>query len=234
MTGVDIHALSGAYALDALDDIERAAFGRHLAACEPCAQEVAELQATTARLADATELAPPARLRANVLAEIAVTRQVGPAKTRSGANVNRWRRFTAGAVAAGVLAIGAGATTYVVQEQRVREAQRIEAVIGAPDAIVERVPVNGGVLSVWTSSSRDARVVTLNGLSAPDSDHAYQLWLITGQRATSAGVLDAGRGSGVRLVSGLTGDESLGVTVERAGGVDQPSTDPLATVPLKS
>jgi len=32
----DIHALSGAYALDAVDDIERAEFERHLAACPPC------------------------------------------------------------------------------------------------------------------------------------------------------------------------------------------------------
>ena len=35
MTG-DIHALSGAYAVDALDDIERAQFERHLAECPAC------------------------------------------------------------------------------------------------------------------------------------------------------------------------------------------------------
>ena len=32
----DIHALVGAYAVDALDDVERAAFERHLAECAAC------------------------------------------------------------------------------------------------------------------------------------------------------------------------------------------------------
>ena len=41
MTRPDIHALCGAYAVDAVDDLERAAFDRHLADCEACAAEVA-------------------------------------------------------------------------------------------------------------------------------------------------------------------------------------------------
>ncbi len=32
----DIHHLTGAYALDAVDDIERARFEQHLAECEDC------------------------------------------------------------------------------------------------------------------------------------------------------------------------------------------------------
>ena len=32
----DIHALSGAYAVDALDDLERARFVRHLEECPEC------------------------------------------------------------------------------------------------------------------------------------------------------------------------------------------------------
>ncbi len=40
----DVHALSGAYAVDALDDLERAHFERHLADCADCQAEVASLQ----------------------------------------------------------------------------------------------------------------------------------------------------------------------------------------------
>ena len=40
----DIHALSGAYAVDALDDIERARFEQHLAECADCRAEVAALR----------------------------------------------------------------------------------------------------------------------------------------------------------------------------------------------
>ena len=50
MTASDIHSLSGAYALDAVDDLERAAFERHLRECEACALEVGELRETVSRL----------------------------------------------------------------------------------------------------------------------------------------------------------------------------------------
>lgn len=235
---VDIHALSGAYALDALDDIERAAFRRHLAGCETCTLEVAELRETTARLTDATATTPPPQLRANVLAEARRTRQVGPAKAdreshTGAAALARWRRWTAGAVAAGILAVGAATATFVIQEQRVRDAQRIEAVVSAPDAVVRRVPVTGGgEVTMVISPSRDAGVVMLNGLSTPDSAHAYQLWFIAGGRATSAGVLAAGKGSGAHLVDGVSRARDLGVTLEPAGGSRQPSMEPLVTVPL--
>ena len=47
-----LHALSGAYVVDALDDAERAAFERHLAQCPDCQQEVASLREATALMAD--------------------------------------------------------------------------------------------------------------------------------------------------------------------------------------
>ena len=46
----DIHALSGAYAVDAVDDIERAEFERHLATCADCREEVAGFRATAEQL----------------------------------------------------------------------------------------------------------------------------------------------------------------------------------------
>ncbi|HYN16781.1 MAG TPA: zf-HC2 domain-containing protein, partial [Actinomycetes bacterium] len=49
----DLHTLTGAFAAHALSDTERLAFERHLEACPACAQEVRELQATTARLGSA-------------------------------------------------------------------------------------------------------------------------------------------------------------------------------------
>jgi anti-sigma factor RsiW len=116
MSTSDIHTLAGAYALDAVDDIERAQFARHVSTCEACAQEVAELRATAGRLADLTVLDPPARLKAAVLAEVARTRQVGPGRPapESGARAAaRWRRWTGAAVAAGIIALGAAAATSV-------------------------------------------------------------------------------------------------------------------------
>ena len=56
----EVHNLTGAYALDALDDIERARFEQHLATCEDCRAEVAELRETAALLAETTAVTPPA------------------------------------------------------------------------------------------------------------------------------------------------------------------------------
>ena len=75
----DIHKLSGAYALDAVDDIERAAFERHLVECEDCRDEVASLRETTALLAESAAVTPPPSLRDSVLAGIS---QVRPLASR--------------------------------------------------------------------------------------------------------------------------------------------------------
>jgi anti-sigma-K factor RskA len=74
----DIHALSGAYAVDALDDIERAQFERHLAGCETCREEVDGLRAASALLAETTAVTPSPALRDRVLAEIATVRPLPP------------------------------------------------------------------------------------------------------------------------------------------------------------
>src|SRR5262245_59797126 len=116
----DIHTLSGAYALDAVDDIERMAFARHLEECPACVQEVAELAETAARLADAATVTPPARLRARVLDEIGRTRQVPPVilrPERGAGNARRptnqrWRRAGV-AVAAALVLLAAGGGALV-------------------------------------------------------------------------------------------------------------------------
>jgi len=62
----DLHHLSGAYAVDALDDDERTSFEQHLAVCAACRAEVAELSAAAGSLASLTEATPPPSLRASV------------------------------------------------------------------------------------------------------------------------------------------------------------------------
>lgn len=74
----DIHALSGAYAVDALDDVERARFERHLAGCSACRAEVESLVAAASELSVITEAAPPAALRARLLSQIATVRPLPP------------------------------------------------------------------------------------------------------------------------------------------------------------
>jgi hypothetical protein len=242
----DIHSLAGAYALDAVDDIERAGFSRHLAECDTCALEVAELRETAARLADTAWEAPPPSLKANVLAEVIRTRQVGPAPVgrASAAAPARRRRWITGVAAAVVLAVGATTTTYVLQEQRVREAQqrvaaaqRIEAVLSAPDAKIINTPVKGGgTMSLVVSELRNESVVSVSDMPLPGADRTYQFWLLhptgSGRTPTPAGTIADGESSGMLLVTGYAGSDAVGVTQERAGGAEQPSMDPLASLQL--
>src|SRR2546429_2998612 len=102
---IEVHTLVGAYALDAVDDVERAAVERHLRGCVACAAEAAELRATAARLVDAAAVAPPPRLREAVTARIRRTRQEAPRPGRPlplpGAGPRRWRAVTAAPARAG-------------------------------------------------------------------------------------------------------------------------------------
>jgi len=66
----DIHHLTGAYALDAVDDIERARFEQHLAECEDCRLEVASLREAAGLLSETTAVTPPPALRESVLAAV--------------------------------------------------------------------------------------------------------------------------------------------------------------------
>ena len=245
MTTTDIHALVGAYALDAVDDLERAAFDRHVRECESCRTELDELRETAGRLADSTWSVPPPRLRSTVLGAIAQTRQVAPASPapmRSAQPARR--RWLVAAAAAVVLAGGASTAVYQVQEQRVRDSiataarasaqtERTRDILAAPDLVVRTAPVTGGgKVTVAQSPSKDAGVILLGASSAPADGKVFQLWTIRGTTPTSAGVLPAGAASAVQIVNGLPGADMVGVTVEPAGGSLTPTMPLVSQLPL--
>ena len=72
----DLHDLAAAYVLDALDPGERAEYEVHLAGCDQCRTEVAELRETAASLRRALAAEPSPGLRDRVLAQVTATPQV--------------------------------------------------------------------------------------------------------------------------------------------------------------
>lgn len=78
MMAHDPSLYAGGAALNALDEEEGVLFAEHLAGCTTCQSELAGFQETAARLGSASAEAPPASMRAAVLARIAVTRQLPP------------------------------------------------------------------------------------------------------------------------------------------------------------
>jgi anti-sigma-K factor RskA len=237
---IDIHALAGAYALDALTDIERAAFARHMGSCVACELEVAELAETAARLSGPLAEAPPPRLRESVLAEISRTPQERSARSHReprGGAAARWRRWTAAAVAAGIIAAGAGAATWIVENQRVREQRAqlaaVTDVLKAPDVQVRQLNMQrGGRVTVVVSPSRDAGVVVLSDLPRQSVDKAYELWLLAdGSPARQQGLLAPGQTSATVRIGPLRDAKEFGLSVEPASGSQVP-TDVFDKLPL--
>lgn len=242
----DVHALAGAFALDALPPEEAAAFIAHLAECAACQQEVAELQVTATHLGLTAAQAPPAGLRDRVLAAAHDTRQVPPvtepgspgAAGSQGALTARRRVWPRLLVAAAVVlvAIGAGVLAVGPTLDRGGTGQdQVSAVMKAPDAHSARGDLTGGGSMTVVASHRMGEAVVLSERLPPlDSGDVYQLWLVDrGGQARSAGVLieasRPGRGH-TSLVRGMRPGDRVAITREPAGGSNQPTTRPLAMV----
>ncbi|MGW1586396.1 anti-sigma factor [Streptomyces sp. NPDC002386] len=239
--------MTGAYALHALLDEERTAFERHLADCEPCAQETAELSATAARLGLAATMTPSPALRGKVLRQISSVRQVSPGTTgmRAGRAGKRARLLSRWALAACLAAAATLGGTTVWQHQRAEDALRqargarqgtaeIAAVLAAPDARTRTAALGHGATgSVVVSRERDKAVFVASGMARPAGGKVYQLWFDDDGTMRSAGLMDPGRtDQAVLLRGGVDGASGMGVTVEPAGGSTKPTSAPVALLGL--
>ncbi|TNC20587.1 anti-sigma factor [Amycolatopsis alkalitolerans] len=245
MTTPDVHLLTGAYAVDALDEFERRQFERHLAECPECTQEVAELRATAARLGLAVSEEPPTEWKNQVLTRIAQVRQdpprtpgTGPRERERDARTLALRLVSAAAA----VAIAAAATLGVVavrsQHQldsahgdltQVQAQQSAVAdLLSAPDLRI--VPAQNGKGSVLISQRLNRGMVLLSGMPDQSATSTYQAWAIAGGVPRSLGLLGPGGTSATPLVfDGLQGVQRIAMTVEPAGGSVQPTTTPVAS-----
>ncbi|WIY06437.1 anti-sigma factor [Amycolatopsis mongoliensis] len=221
----ELHTLTGAYALDAVSDVERAGFERHLGECAACRQEVAELRATGALLGVAETVGPPPELRALVLAGVARTRQLPPrvAASRKPLRAKAFglRVALLGAAAAAVVAVGVGVVTTSAPPAPV------DSVLSAPDATAIQGAGEGSATLV-VSRSRNQAVLLASGLPALDAGHVYQVWMIRAGEARSAGLLQPRM-----LMSDIPpGTDRIGITVEPAGGSPGPTTPAVTRISL--
>jgi anti-sigma-K factor RskA len=230
----DVHALAGAFALDALPPDEAAAFREHLAQCSACQDEVAELHVTAAHLGVAVAERPPPRVREAVLRAASQTRQLPPT-TRVAAATERHRPrrrvWLAAAAAAVVVAAGsAGLTATLDDDGSAPVAQDpVARVVTAPDADVEVARLRGGGrLTVVASEQVGQAVVLSKRLPPVGTDETYQLWLVDPDgEARSADVLIDAPGA-ANLVRSVRPGDQVAITREPAGGSEQPSMAPLA------
>jgi anti-sigma-K factor RskA len=234
----DPHLLTGAYALDALDDVERAGVERHLRDCPECAAEVAEFREVGSWLADGVAQPPPPELKGRVLAQVLQTRQESPQPAPPPRVRRAVPRRPLLVAAAAVLLAGAASLggvawqNYEAAESARLQASRITSVMTDPTRTESSAQVAGGGTATVVAAGGSA-VFAAHDLRSPGEGKTYQLWVIgSPDDITSAGLLELRDGETQAWVAGVAPGESLAVSVEPAGGSDQPTTTPVTNVPI--
>ncbi len=216
----DVHELTAAYALHALDSEEEREFEEHLRGCERCREELAELKEAATSLAYAVDgPAPPAALRSRIL------------EAARGDNVialprRRVLSYAAAAAAAAAIAVavplGLWANSLADKLDRERAAS---AILGDPAA--QSVPLEGADGRLVVGSGREAALV-VSGLQPAPEGKDYEIWVIDGGSTRRSGLFDGDNGREVvRLDRRVPAGATVAVTLEREGGVDSPTSRPL-------
>jgi anti-sigma-K factor RskA len=244
-----LHALSGAYVVDALEDDERASFEKHLPGCLDCQREVASLREATALMADDAALDPPASLRSSVLAGIKTIRPLPPetaARPESGDETApgiakvlpmrpRRRIATLVAAAAAVAAIVGGAVYQPWQDNgSVTQLTAADQVLAASDAQHHSIEFDDGSSATVVRSMKEGKAVLLTrDMAAPPAGKAFEVWL---QDATGtmvpAGMMRTAGDHKLLLEGDAAKATGVGITVEPAAGSKVPTTDPIALFEL--
>jgi anti-sigma-K factor RskA len=209
MEHTGIHELSAAYALNSLEAEQRQGFEEHLLHCADCRETVSLFQETAAALAYAVDTpSPPAGLRRRILEQARRERpNVVPLRPR-------WAFPAAASVAAvaACAAIGLGIWAATLSS---RLNDRPEA-----------VDLTGATGSLIVTPSGEGTLV-LRDLAAAPAGRTYEIWVIQGDLPRRAGTFSGGGRVAVALTRRVPHGAVVAVTLERAGGVDRPTTRPL-------
>jgi anti-sigma factor RsiW len=227
-----IHELTAGYALDALEPEDRRAYEAHLEGCEQCREELAAFWQTTEALAVAASgPAPSGELRERILAgarqEPQVVVPLAPRRRRTVPVL-----AAAAAVAAVVaLALGlwAAGLSSDLDETRAALARERAAATVLADPAARTVSLQEGEGRLVVDEEGRA-VLVADGLGPAPAGKTYEVWVASHggdpQRAGTFPGDDDGRDI-VRVDGTVAPGQVVLVTVERAGGVDAPTTEPI-------
>jgi anti-sigma-K factor RskA len=224
----------GAYLLGALEEDECRAFEAHLAECEICRHDVAELRVAADALPVSVPLVgPPPALKGRIMAVVESEAELLAAGGRSADEPERAPRarrsltawllrpgvalacalaLLAGGVAAGVLLSGGDDTRTVIAATH-------------PAGSDVRLEIRD-----------DRATLVASDMPAPPAGRVYQVWLARpGKDPEPTSVLWSTRRDGsaqVAVPGSLEGVDAVLVTDEPAGGSDAPTRMPVIAAPL--
>jgi anti-sigma factor RsiW len=215
----DLHELSALYALDVLDRDERDRFEAHLEECERCRDELGELRDAASALAFVEGPAPPAALRDRILdAARAEPLNVVPLRPRRGIATSVAAVVAVAATAAAV-AFGIWAATL---HHSLSQERAVTNVLRDPNA--RHITLQGRPGELVVAPSGDA-VLTVR-LPLPPPGRTYEAW-VASPKIHPAGVFAGGV---VKLDRRVPRGAQVMVTLERKGGTDAPTQQPLLIV----
>ncbi len=251
--------LAAIYALGALDGEERVRFERHLASgCKLCQDAVRESEEILADLAlAAPHAAPPASVKERLFDRVRRDSKASKdVKSRGGSPL--WMALAAAATLAAIgLGLYARTIRERAETERIALLERAETERAAREALERDMENLSETLEAFTAPA--TRAVSLAGqgegegaaakafldpqngrlflyvynLPPPPSGRTYQLWLIVAGSPVSMGVFGVepdGRGRlDTASIPAFTGEVTVAVTIEPAGGVPQP-TGPIILV----
>ncbi len=240
--------LAAIYALGALDGEDRKRFETHLASgCELCREAVRESEEILGDLALAAPYAaPPASVRQRLFDRVRQDSESNKVKGSS-----RSRFWMALAAAATLAAVGLGLYARTLRERAEAQYRRAEEQRIAREGLARELANLSETLEAFTAPA--TRAVSLAGqgpgqgaaakafvdpenrrlflyvynLPPPPTGQTYQLWLIVAGSPVSMGVFGVEPDGRARLdtasVPAFTGEVTVAVTVEPAGGVPEPT-----------
>ncbi|MBX3310296.1 MAG: anti-sigma factor [Cryobacterium sp.] len=187
---------------------------------------------------------PSPELKSSIMAKIAATPQLPPITAESAGSATkraevRWfsKPVAALVAAAAAVILFAGGTVLGMgiagDNAAQSEANTLAVLTSASDLQRATAPVSGGGVAtlIWSLEQRKSAIL-VNHLPALPAGKTYQLWYIGGSGPVSAGTFEADAGATTwRVLDGaMSAGDTVGVTVEPAGGSTAPTTDPIVAI----
>ena len=229
--------LKDAYALGALPDDERATVEAYLALHPERQAEIDDMVGIAGLLALAPpEQEPPADLRRNLM-QVVDSEAVRPeAAERPAPSWFGWlggfRNMALGAAA--LLVVGLLSWNVLLQGDVQELRGQVEEARGANEAQQTREIALGGTWAEQgaraevTALKDDRAILVVEDMPSVPEDRTGQVWVIRGEKPEPSGLLEpSGNMAATAITTPLRGADAIAVTVEPAGGSEEPTSDPV-------
>jgi anti-sigma-K factor RskA len=247
--------LKDAYVLDALPEEERRSFEEYLAAHPERQAEIDELGAVAGLLAFAPdEHEPPPDLRDRLMR--VVEAEAAPVARSSEERPSAFARFL-GYVGGRGLALGAAALLVIgllswnlLLQNQVEDLQgQVQSAQGQVDDLQAQVKNAQSqqtqtvrLSGTWVDQGADAEVASINddrivlvadNLPSVPEGQTCQIWVIKGDVPEPSGLFQpGGEETAAPITTPIEKGDTIAVTVEPAGGSDQPTSNPVMSAEL--